>query len=75
MTESEDVFCAFRDHETVYGWGVRHLPTGRVFALVGDKGAAFGLAAALNGDDVKAKSYFSYAKSIPDDYFKRFPNG
>lgn len=59
----------FRDHDTQFGWGVRHR-TGAIFAYVGAKGCAHGLAAALNGHWDAAKVFLN--GDIPDEYFERF---
>lgn len=69
---SDGPFHPFRDHDTQYGWGVRHAATGAVFALIGDKGCAFGLAAALNGHWATAQLFMGDATTIDDAYMQRF---
>lgn len=62
----------FRDHDSGYGWGIRHERTGAVFAQVADKGCAFGTAAALNGHWDAAQVFMARSREISDDYMKRF---
>lgn len=73
---SDGPYCPFRDHDTKYGWGVRYQPNGAVFALVGAKGVAFGLAAALNGHWDAAQVFIGGDVPLLDaDYMRRFlPN-
>lgn len=69
---SEGPFHPFRDHETKYGWGIMHDNTGAVFALVGDKGSAFGLSAALNHQWDATQVFLKHTLEIPDSYMQRF---
>lgn len=62
---SDGPFWPCREHDSRYGWGVRYKslsgvcskPNGVLFALVGAKGCAHGLAAALNGHWEAAKVF------------------
>jgi hypothetical protein len=65
-------FHPCRIQESPFGWGVLHKETGNVFALVGDKSAAFALAAALNGHWEAAEIYMPGPDEVPDSYFERF---
>lgn len=68
---SEPNFHPFRDHKTKFGWGIRHIATGRIFGYIGAKHCAFGVSAALNGNYEAAKTFLEQGK-IPDEYFLRF---
>lgn len=65
----------FRDHDTQFGWGIRHMATGSVFGYIGDRGSCFGVAAALNGHWEAAKSFMEHSPTIEDGYFTRFKKG
>lgn len=49
-----------------------HRKTERVFAYVGSKGCAFGVAAALNHKWEAAKVFLDESLTIDDAYFERF---
>lgn len=68
---SNGPYHPFRDHNTEFGWGIRHAATGRVFGYVGDKGCAFGTAAALNHNWEAAKEFMEHSLTIEMDYFER----
>lgn len=68
---SNGPYSPFRDHNTEFGWGIRHQPTGRVFGYIGDKGSAFGTSAALNGKWEAAKIFMEHSLEIEDEYFVR----
>lgn len=70
----EGPYHPFRDHDTLYGWGICHEATGRVFALVGAKTEAYACACLLNGHPEAAVKFLKGTPGpIPDDYFMRFP--
>lgn len=64
----------FRDHDTLYGWGICHEATGRIFALVGAKTEAYAVACLLNGHPEAAVKFLQGTPGpIPDGYYTRFP--
>lgn len=68
---SDGPYYPFRaDNE--FGWGIMHRKTERVFAYVGSKGCAFGVAAALNHKWEAAKVFLDESLTIDDAYFERF---
>ena len=68
-------YSPFRDHNTQFGWGIRHMPTGKIFGYIGAKGSCFGVCAALNGKYEAAKVFIESSGKIPNEYFERFNNG
>lgn len=60
-----------RDYESLFGWGICHAPTKRIFGYMGAKHVAFAVSAMLNGEWEAAKTFMGNEK-IPNDYFARF---
>lgn len=67
------VYHPFRDHDTPFGWGIRHSETGKIFGYIGEKSACFGVCAALNGKWEAAREFLRGSESIGLGYFDRFP--
>ena len=68
--ECHGEYRPFRDHDTGFGWGIRHAATGAIFGYVGEKSKCFGVCAALNGNWEAAREFLK--DKLPSEYFARF---
>ena len=66
MTER---YYYFRDREKGFGWGVGDSKTGKVFALVNDKGYAKILADIMNGEYEESIEHAKGLKKIFDEHY------